>query len=63
MVKLPEDPSPVPAGMSAMLVISSRRSSHPTSRSASRINGCLMSSIRSTSSICEYFRRIRGTNR
>ena len=29
MVKLPDDPRPVPAGMSAMLVISSRRSSQP----------------------------------
>ena len=26
-MKLPDDPSPVPAGMSAMLLISSRRSS------------------------------------
>ena len=57
MVKLPDDPRPVPAGTSAMLLISSRRSSHPSSRSDSRISGCLMSSIRSTSSICEYLRK------
>ena len=32
----------------------------PTIRSASRISGCLMSSIRSTSSICEYLSRNRA---
>ena len=31
VVKLPEDPSPVPAGMSAMLVISNDAASIPTS--------------------------------
>ena len=36
-MKLPDDPSPVPAGISAMLVISSRRSSHSSMRSDSRI--------------------------
>ena len=47
VVKLPEEPSPVPAGMSAMLVISRCGwPSMPTSLSASRMMGCWISSGR-----------------
>jgi hypothetical protein len=54
-VKLPDDPRPVPAGMSDMLTIS-RYGRGPTStrRRASRTMGCLIWSTVSTSSICEY---------
>ena len=53
VVKLPDEPSPVPAGMSAILAISIR-SSVPTSSMAARTIGCLMSLARSTRSSSEY---------
>ena len=55
VVKLPDEPRPVPAGMSAMLAISTR-SSAPTSSMAARMIGCLMSRASSTRSSSEYLR-------
>ena len=54
VVKLPDEPRPVPAGMSATLVSSMLGASTPVSLSASRMIGCLMSATFLTRSICEY---------
>jgi hypothetical protein len=56
VVKLPDEPSPVPAGMSASVVISCWSCVMPLIRNASRTIGCWMSSTRDTVSICEYLR-------
>ena len=61
VVKLPDEPSPVPAGMSAMLVISSDGPSKPTSFSASRTIGCCTSATLATRSSCEYLTISSGT--
>ena len=53
-MKLPEDPRPVPAGMSAMLVISMLGPATPVRRSASRMMGWRISGTVLTRSICEY---------
>ena len=44
VVKLPDEPSPVPAGMSAIDVISRPPVLAPVSRKASRMIGCSTSS-------------------
>ena len=46
VVKLPDEPSPVPAGMSASVVISICPASPGNSFSASRMIGCWTSSMR-----------------
>ena len=58
VVKLPEEPRPVPAGMSASVVISIWGFGHPleVSFSASLMMGCCTSSIFSTVSSFEYLR-------
>ena len=56
VVKLPDEPSPVPAGMSASVVISICGISKSNCFSDSRTIGCCTSSIVSTCSIFEYFR-------
>jgi len=52
-VKLPDEPRPVPAGMSAMLVISMSGPGMPVSVSASRMMGWRISATVLTRSICE----------
>ena len=53
VAKLPEDPRPVPAGMSAMLVISMLGPRTPVSVSASRMIGWWISETCLTRSIWE----------
>jgi len=53
VAKLPDDPRPVPDGMSAMLVISRLGPFTPQSRSASRMIGWRISATVLTRSICE----------
>ena len=53
-VNAPDEPSPVPAGMSAMLTIS-LASPMGSRRNASRTSGCSMSSMSSARSSAEYF--------
>ena len=59
MVKLPDEPSPVPAGISASVVISICMGSSGNCLSDSRTIGCWTSSILSTCSIRESVRAIR----
>ena len=56
VVKLPDDPSPVPEGMSASVVISTCGVRKPSILIASRMIGCWTSSAFSTCSSFEYFR-------
>ena len=56
VVKLPDEPSPVPAGISASVVISICGAPKSNCLSASRTIGCCTSSIVSTCSILEYLR-------
>ena len=53
-MKLPEDPRPVPAGMSAMLQISKPELGIPVSCIAVRMIGCWISSMELTRSSFEY---------
>jgi hypothetical protein len=62
VVKLPEDPRPVPAGMSARLVISKWFVRGSTSLIASRMMGCWISSGAETLSMREYFSRMPSAN-
>ena len=62
MVKLPELPRPVPAGMSAMLESSSAVAGTPVRRMASRMIGCSISSTLPTRSSLEYLMMSSGTN-
>ena len=62
VVKLPEDPRPVPAGMSASVAISICGVRTPTIFSASRMIGWCTSSTCDTCSSCEYLRKTPGTN-
>ncbi len=59
-VKLPEDPRPVPAGISDMLTISRCGARTGTMRRASRMIGCLISSTVCTTSVAEYLMRNSG---
>jgi hypothetical protein len=56
-VKLPLDPRPVPAGISERLTISRWGAATGTMRSASRMMGCLISSMVCTTSVAEYLMR------
>ena len=62
VVKLPEEPRPVPAGISAMEVISSERSAMPSREKASRMIGCSIWLGVSTRSSLEYLRINPGLN-
>ena len=53
VAKLPDDPRPVPAGMSASVEISMFGPSIPVNFSASRTIGCLISATVFTRSMCE----------
>ena len=59
-MKLPDEPSPVPEGMSASVVTSICAGSGSNRRSVSRIIGCCTSSIVSTCSSPEYLRKMPG---
>src|ERR1035437_1768282 len=59
-VKLPLDPSPVPAGISERLTISRCGALTGTMRNASRMMGCLISSTVCTTSVAEYLIRNSG---
>ena len=60
-MKVPEEPSPVPVGISATLT-SSSAGSRSWHRSTSRIIAWSIWSILSTRSISEYLRRYPGVN-
>jgi hypothetical protein len=62
VVKLPEEPRPVPEGISAKVVISTWGTSRPSMAKTSRIMGCLISGILSTCSKLEYLRNTPGVN-
>ena len=57
-MKLPDDPSPVPPGMSAIEVSSMCGSVTPVSLSASRTMGCSIWSTEATRSSFEYLMMI-----
>ncbi len=61
-MKLPDEPRPVPAGMSASVVISCWPCVRPSIRNASRMIGWSTWSTESTCSMCEYLRMMPGAN-
>ena len=62
VVKLPDEPRPVPAGRSASVVISICGVRSPIIRSASRTIGWRTSSTVGACSMSEYLRKIPGVN-